>query len=44
MAQEQLTKPEDFSDFDPAAFAKKMMEEAEANKAKEENTSTDTTE
>lgn len=44
MAQEQLTKPEDFSDFDPAAFAKKMMEEAEANKTKEENASTETTE
>lgn len=41
MAQEQLSKPEDFSDFDPAAFAKKMMEEAEANKAKEENPSTE---
>lgn len=44
MAQEQVTKPEDFSDFDPAAFAKKMMEEAEANKAKEEKPETDTAE
>lgn len=44
MAQEQVSKPEEFSDFDPVAFAKKMMEEAQSNKAKEEAPSTEASE
>lgn len=44
MAQEQVSKPEEFSDFDPVAFAKKMMEEAQSTKAKEEAPSTEASE